>query len=272
MAGLTTKTKLPKILVVTISFFTLLVVFSPLIHVSPDSLLTVLTESRMKNAILLTLVTSTVSATLAVLVALPVSYYVSRRGGVLSKLSGSLFFLLLGFPPVGVGISLLILLRDYPLLGMLADILGLLFSRKAIIIAQFTVSLPIAVGILTNMLSYLPSYIEELAETYGIPPLTKFSRLILPVSLPGIFGSWIIVWFRCFGEFGATLVLAGNTPNYTETIPLAMYNMLSLVRVETASVLLLISAIIGLVTVSLYAIASFKMASKIKTLLGESSL
>lgn len=269
MTGPGVRTRLPKILVLAVSFSTLLIIFSPLIHVSPGSLPAVLTEPRTKNAVLLTLVTSTVSATLAVLVALPVSYYVSRRSDMLSKLSGSLFLLLLGFPPVGIGISLLILLRDYPGVGVLTDALGLLFTRKAIILAQFTVAIPIAVGVLTNMLSYLPPYIEELAEIYGIPPLARFRRLVLPVSLPGIFGAWVIVWFRCFGEFGATLVLAGNTPNYTETIPLAMYNMLSLVRVETASALLLISALIGLATVSLYAVASSRMAGKIKTLLGE---
>ena len=266
------KSPLLKLTVLTVASLVLLIIFSPLIHTSPALLGTVLREPRVRSALFLSLLSSTVSASLAVAVALPVSYYVSRRSDIVSRLSGSLFLLLLGFPPVGIGISLLILLRDYPGFNLAADTLGLLFSRKSIVLAQFTVATPIAVGILSNTLSYLPPYIEELAEVYGIPPLTKFRRLILPVSLPGIVGAWAVVWFRCFGEFGATLVLAGNIPNYTETVPLAVYNMLSLVKVEAASALLILSAVIGLVTVTMYSITSSKMLARIKLLLGEANL
>lgn len=260
---------LARVLTLVLSALPILAVFSPAALAPPWSALSVLADPRLLSAVKLSLATSVASATLAVLAALPVSYYVARRGGLLARVSSSAFLLLLGFPPVGVGVSLLILLREYPVVSLLADHLGLLFSRKAVVLAQLAVAVPIAVGVLTNVLSYLPPYVDELARVYGIPASLRFRRLVLPLAMPGVLGAWALVWFRCFGEFGATLVLAGNTPNYTETVPMAVYNMLSLVEVERAAALLTLSAMIGLAAVVAYSVASSRMVARVRRLVGE---
>ncbi|MEB3773743.1 MAG: ABC transporter permease subunit [Desulfurococcales archaeon] len=252
--------------VAILSMVTLVIALSPLLEASPGAMERILVEHRFRRAILLSLVTASISAGIAVSLATPLSYYISRRRGVLARLVSSLHLLFLGFPPVGLGISLLIALRRLPLVSSLSEELGLLFSVKAIIIAQTTIVAPLAVSLLTNVFSYIPSTIDELAKMYGAGELYKFTRVVLRIAAPGIAGAWVLSFFRALGEFGATLVLAGNTPGYTETLPIAMYNMISLADVGTAASLLLLTVVLGVTLILIYSMLQSVLERRIEPL------
>jgi|Deesub1362B_J571_1020462.scaffolds.fasta_scaffold00005_59 molybdate transport system permease protein len=256
------------IFVAAIIFLSLFVVFAPILHVSPAIFINSLQNVRIQNALRLSLVTSMISATVATIISIPLAYYLAVRKGFISNFFGSLSLLYLGFPPVGLGVSLMILLRDYPGINILTEVLGLVFSVNSIVIAQTVIALPISIGIMRSVYLYLPRYIEELREIYGADILMSFRKIILPITLPGIISTWFIVWFRCFGEFGATIVLAGGTPLFTETLPVAIYNMISLADVGSASTLLIISSIVGLVAILLYSMTNRYMISRIERLTG----
>ena len=256
------------LIVLGLAAATVAVVLAPLAVTSPEALATVLVELRFRRALLLSLGTACASATIATLLAIPVAYYVSRTGGALARLASSLHLLFLGLPPVGLGITLMILLRYYPGISRLADELGLVFTVKAIIVAQTAVITPLSVSLLTNVFSYIPRSLEELASVYGARGARRFYYVILPLAYPGIAGAWVLAFFRALGEFGATLVLAGNNPGYTETLPIAMYNMISLARVEEAAALLVITVALGVVAVTVYTVMQSRLASRIEGLSG----
>ncbi len=234
----------------SLAAMTILVALSPLFVVSPLELVKVLGEARFSRALVLSLLTASIASVISVLLALPVAYYVSRKGGFMSRVLASLHLLFLGMPPVGLGISLLILLSRAPLISRLGD--HIIFSPWAIIVAQSAVVAPISISLLVNVFTYIPRILDELASLYGAQGLFKFRTVILPVALPGIVGAWALSFFRAVGEFGATLVLAGNIPGYTETLPIAMYNMISLARVDVAASLLLLTVAMGTVLIIVY--------------------
>lgn len=256
--------KLLNFFIFSLMVISLWIVFSPIIYINQEIISNILNNSRILYSIKLSLYTAAISATIATIISIPIAYYLSMHRGIVSNLIGSISILYLGFPPVGLGVCLLIFLRDYPLINSVTELFGLIFTKNSIIIAQSVIAIPIAIGILRGIFMYLPKSIEELTKIYGIKPLLSFRKVILPVTLPGIISAWIIVWFRCFGEFGATIILAGGTPLYTETLPTAIYNMISLADVKTASALLVISTLIGLITILIYSIADTFMRSRVE--------
>ncbi len=240
------------IIVTGLALLTLMIALAPATIASPRAIIEVLSEDRFRRALLLSLATSMASASIAVLLSIPVAYYVSRRNSSLARLVSSLHLLFLGLPPVGLGVSILILLRHLPPFNLVEDRVNILFTLKAIVVAQAAVVAPLAISLLTSVFSYIPRTLDELASLYGLQGTGLLARILLPVALPGIAGAWILSLFRAIGEFGATLVLAGNTPGYTETLPLAIYNMISVADIEAAGALLLVTVALGVVLLLVY--------------------
>ncbi len=253
-------------LIAVLATATLLIVLAPLLLVSPEATARILGDPRFQRSIILSLATAAVSASIAIALATPVSYYLSRRTGRAARLVASLHLLLLGLPPVGLGISMLIALTRYPLASDTAKSLGLLFTVKSIILAQTVIISPLAVSLLTNVFNYIPSSIEEQARAYGATPSYAFTRVVLRVAAPGIAGAWILAFFRALGEFGATLVLAGNTPGYTETLPVAMYNMAALADLEAAAVLLTVTVALGILLIAVHSVMQVKLEERLQEL------
>ncbi len=238
-------------LAATLSIVSFLVAFSPLTVTSPGSLVEVLGDPRVRRAVTLSLLSASAAATLSVALGLPAAYYISRRGGFLARLAASSSLLLLGLPPVGLGLSLLIAFRYTPL-RLVDGTLGVTFTVKGIVLAQAIVVAPLSTSLLVNAFSYVPATVEELAKVYGASGPVALARILLPAVSPGILAAWVLSFFRAVGEFGASLVVGGGAPGYTETLPIAMYNKLAVADVEAAGALMLLTVLIGIIAVSLY--------------------
>ena len=142
------------------------------------------------------------------------------------RLLDLLVLLPLTLPPVVVGYLLLLLLGRHGWLGASLDVIGirLVFTWYAAVIASAVVGFPLLVrSVRLSMESIDPKLLES-ARTLGAGPLDTFFNLIVPLSGRGIAAGSALLFARSLGEFGATLVVAGNIPGVTRTLPLAIYD------------------------------------------------
>lgn len=149
---------------------------------------------------------------------------VQYQNGI-SKLADVLFTLPLVLPPTVIGFLLLILLGKNGFLGELLLKAGIhiIFTRSAAIIAAVVISFPLMYRSSKAAFEQVDKNIIYAARTLGISEGIIFWKLLLPLSLPGITSGGILAFARALGEFGATLMIAGNIPRVTQTMPLAIY-------------------------------------------------
>lgn len=245
-----------RVAAVLVACYATAIAAAPLVYAGPHALLEALSQPRFARAAALSIATAAISSLMAVVATAPAALYVARRHTALARGLQGASLLLLGMPPVGLGLSLLILQRLHPFLAYLSEDLGLTFTLRAIVIAQFTAVLPLAFSLQVASFAMVPGSVYMLADLVGYRGVLGWLRLYAPILAPAIAGAWLLSFFRALGEFGATLVLAGSTPGYTETIPVAIYNMLSLADLETASALLSITVVIGVLVVALHYIVT----------------
>lgn len=131
-------------------------------------------------------------------------------------------------PPVVTGFLLLTLLgANGPLGGWLAAVgITVPFTLLGATLAAFAVGLPLYVLSVRGAFEAVDHQYEEVSWTLGVPPRRTFLRVSLPLALPGIAAGAVLAFARALGEFGATVVLAGNVEGETRTIALAVYTLL----------------------------------------------
>lgn len=145
--------------------------------------------------------------------------------GKLKGLIDALFNLPLVLPPTVVGFFLLLLFGKRGPLGQLLNSLGMtiIFTSKANVVAATVVAFPLMYKSIRSALEQVNPNYAEAARTLGVSELRIFFRISFPLALPGIIAGCILAFARAMGEFGATLMIAGNIPNRTQTIPTAIY-------------------------------------------------
>ncbi len=163
-------------------------------------------------------------------------------------------FLLEGFinlplvlPPVATGFILLLLLGRNGLLGQfLNEVLGIkiAFSYYAAVIASMIVAFPLSVRSMRLSIEMIDPAYEEAAKTLGANRWQSFFRITLPLALPGIISGFILAFARSLGEFGATIIFAGNITGETQTLPLALYSAIQIPGQETTAFRLLVIAVL----------------------------
>jgi molybdate transport system permease protein len=132
-------------------------------------------------------------------------------------------------PPVVTGYLLLVAFgRNGSLGGLLDRWLGvrLVFDWKGAALASAVVAFPLMVRAIRLAFSAVDRRLEQAARTLGAGPLDAFFTVTLPLARPGIIAGAILAFARGMGEFGATLMIAGNIPGETRTIPLYIYTLL----------------------------------------------
>jgi molybdate transport system permease protein len=169
---------------------------------------------------------TSVAATLITLVAgLAAAAWRERRTGPAMALVDGIFLLPLVLPPTVVGFFLLLLFGRNGPLGKLLLRLGatVVFSWPATVIAASVVAFPLMYLTARAALEQVDSRFLEAARTLGASEWRVFHAVALPLAWPGVLAGTILSFARALGEFGATLMLAGNIPGKTATIPIAIY-------------------------------------------------
>lgn len=189
----------------------------------------------------------------ATMVALPLGFgaawllaFGRFRGKLLLEL---LFNLPLTLPPVVVGYLLLLVLGAQGPVGRLLEPLGIkiIFTWKAAVIASVVVGFPLLVRSIRLAMEGIDPYLLQAARSLGAGPLDVVLTVIVPLSLRGILAGSSLFFARSLGEFGATIIIAGNIPGVTQTLPLAIYDYASSPRGEgTALLLCMVSVLLSL--------------------------
>lgn len=133
-------------------------------------------------------------------------------------------------PPTVTGYYLVILFgRNGPLGGVIHDLTGwnLMFTWEAAVLASFIVSLPFMVKTARASFESVDSQLIDASYTLGHSELTTVFRVVIPLARRGLLSGASLAFARAAGEFGATLMLAGNIPGRTDTAPLAIYSYAS---------------------------------------------
>jgi molybdate transport system permease protein len=188
--------------------------------------------------------------------------FVTFRGKVLLEV---LVNLPLTLPPVVIGYFLLLLLGKHGWLGSLLNEAGirLIFTLKAAVIASAVVGFPLLVRSLRIGMEAIDPQLINASRTLGACWHDTLLTVILPLSLPGLIAGSSLMFARSLGEFGATIIVAGNIPGVTQTIPLAIYEYASSPSSESMALsLCLVSVTISLVVLFLHEIMAKKMARR----------
>ena len=216
-------------LLIALTVAYLLVVIGPLatlaFHAPPAATLTPEVREAVREALLLTLRSSVLATGLALVCGLPAALALARLEFRGKRLANALVEVPIALPPVVMGVALLLTWGRQGLLGQHLSGAGitLSFTFLAVVIAQFMVASPYFVRIARNAIEAVPRALEDASLSLGAGPLRTYLQVTLPLARNGLLAGVVTCWARAMGEFGATILFAGNFPGRTQTMPLAIY-------------------------------------------------
>jgi molybdate transport system permease protein len=173
----------------------------------------------------ISLATSVVATAITLVVGVAAAVWREKRRGFVAVVVDCVFLLPLVLPPTVVGFLLLLLFGRRGPIGSFLDGLGvsIVFSWPATVIAAATVAFPLMYLSARAALEQVDPHLAEAARTLGATEWRIFREISIPLAWPGLLAGIILTFARALGEFGATLMIAGDIPGRTETIPLAIY-------------------------------------------------
>jgi molybdate transport system permease protein len=196
---------------------------------TPSGFISSLSTEMVQEAIKLSLITTLTTLTVVIIFGTPVAYYNARHSYRGKRIIETLMDLPIVLPPSVAGIALLLTFGRMGLLGQYFNILGIniAFTTTAVVLAQIFVASPFYVRQATTSFEDVDPEYEKAAHTLGAPGTATFFRVTAPIALNGLISGALMTWARALGEFGATLIFAGNFQGVTQTMPLAIYTALN---------------------------------------------
>lgn len=244
------------IITLTILFFTL-PLLSLVLRITAEEFFSAILEPNVKSAIFLSLITASTATILTVLIGTPLAYLNARIPYPGRDLVETLIDLPIVLPPSVAGLALLVLLGRHGLIGAWMNDHGvaIIFTALAVVIAQVFVAGPLYIRQAKSAFAMIDPVYEAAARTLGATPLKAFLKITVPLAKTGLISGVILSFARAIGEFGATIMVAGNLPGKTQTMPLAIYSLmqsdltasiaLSLVLVAISCAILIIIRIVS---------------------------
>jgi molybdate transport system permease protein len=205
--------------------FLLLPTAGLLLRVTPQELLGTFLDTESAQAVNLSIVTTLATVLLTVVLGTPLAYFIARKEFPGRRALDALIDLPVVLPPSVAGIALLVAFGRRGMPGALLGAAGIAipFTPAAVVMAQLFVASPFYVKTLAVALASVDRDLEQAAAIDGASGWQVFRRVTLPLSFRGAVGGAIMTWARALGEFGATILFAGNFPGRTQTMPLAIY-------------------------------------------------
>jgi molybdate transport system permease protein len=210
---------------------------------SPTDWLAGLRHPITAPALVLSLTTTGLSLAVIVVFGTPLAWWLGRSEARIARIVETVVQLPIVVPPAVAGLALLLAFGRRGLLGPLLQGAGIdiAFSTIAVVLAQVFVAAPFYVQAATAAFAGIDDNLLAVARTLGARPHAVMFRIALPLARRGLIAGAALAWARALGEFGATLMFAGNLPERTQTLPLAVYTALeSDVRAAQALAVLLV--------------------------------
>jgi molybdate transport system permease protein len=208
-----------------------------------------LAEPSVIQAAVLSLFTSIVSLLVTILLGTPLAYLLARWSFRYKNWVELVIDLPIVLPPMIAGIGLLLLFGRNGILGGFLNIWGihLPFTTAAVVFAQTFVSAPLYIRAARLGFAAVQPELIEAAYTDGASEQVIFWKIMLPLASRAMLNGLILSWARAFGEFGATMIFAGNLMGVTQTMPLVIFNGFETnlgIALSLSLILIFISALI----------------------------
>nr|WP_279343280.1 molybdate ABC transporter permease subunit [Fundidesulfovibrio terrae] len=185
----------------------------------------------------------------ALMLGVPAAYAVGRARFPGRSLLDALATMPMVLPPTVLGYYLLVLFGRQGVIGkLLNDLFGvtLLFSWQGAVVASSVVAFPLVFTTARAAFDAVDRDLTDAARTLGASGFSLFARISLPLAWPGILAGSMLAFARGMGEFGATLMIAGNIPGKTQTLSLAVYDAVMAGRDDQAQFLVIVVSLASL--------------------------
>ncbi len=224
----------------------LLPLIALLLASSPTAVASAVEHPSFAPALWLSLKTTILSLFIIVVCGTPLAWWLSKAKGAWPKAASVIVDLPIIMPPAVVGVALLKTFGREGTFGPMLDAAGINipFTTAAVVIAQVVVASPFFIQAAANAFRKVDEDTLIVARSLGATPAQSVMKVAIPVALPGLVAGASLAWARALGEFGATLLFAGNMPGTTQTMPLAIFNALES-DVDLAVVMSLVLVAIG---------------------------
>lgn len=248
-------------LFILISLFLLILIFpiaSLFLKITPGEFINSLSEPVVVDAMVLSLITATISTIIVIILGTPLSYVNARVKYRGRSIIDTLTDLPIVLPPAVAGLALLMAFGRRGVLGSYLDLFGiqLAFTTVAVILAQVFVASPFYIRQARTSFEAVDTIYENAARTLGASRIQVLTKITIPIASSGLVSGAILTFARALGEFGATLMFAGNYQGRTQTMPLAIYTTMQSNMYDA------ISLAIVLVVISFAVILTVKYVTK----------
>ena len=196
------------------------------------------------------------------LLAILLAFFLARKSGPIPACIDAICTLPLVLPPTVIGYYLIVVLGRHGFIGQALSEFGInfIFSLKGAVVAATLVIFPLIYKSARAALEQVDERLENAARTLGANELRTLLTISLPLASKGIFAGIILAFARGMGEFGATLMVAGNIPGKTQTLSLAIYAAFQAGDDATATLLVLITSLL-----CIFLLLSAEMLLKLST-------
>lgn len=220
-----------------------------------------LRTTQVRQALILSLWTSTVTVTLAIVFGTPIAYALARVRFPGVSVVDALIDLPIVLPPTVAGVALLTAFGRRGLLGEpIEEWTGFTFGFRttAVIMAQLLVAAPFYIRAAKSGFEAVDVQVERVAYTLGASRVRTFFQITAPQARPALAAGIVLCWARSMGELGATLIFAGNFEGKTQTMPLAVISAFEGSALGLAGAIALSLILLG---VALAVLVGFRLAT-----------
>jgi molybdate transport system permease protein len=213
-----------------------------------EQLLATASDKAVLDALVLSLVTTLASLVLAVIFGTPLALLLARRDFRGKWLADVLVDLPIILPPTVAGLALLLAFGRRGILGTPLEAVGITipFTTFAVVLAQTFVAAPLYIRSLRAGFASIDRTVEEAAQVDGASRFRLLTGVTMPLAAPAVGAGLALAWARALGEFGATIMFAGNIGNRTQTLPLVVYSEFqSSLDASVAAAAVLVTAAFG---------------------------
>lgn len=217
--------------------------------ISPAQLVENLGKAQVKQAIIISLKTTLITSAVTIFLGTPLAYVLARRRFRFRRALDTLVDLPIVLPPAVAGVALLIAFGRQGIIGGWLSDLGvqIAFTQTAVIMAQTFVAAPFYVKSASIGFASVDAELEQAAAIDGASNWQAFRHITVPLAWAAMLSGVVMTWARALGEFGATILFAGNYLGRTQTMPLAIYIGFELdlnIALTLAAILVVISFLV----------------------------
>jgi molybdate transport system permease protein len=219
-----------RVLAVVAITFVSLPLLSILIRTPWSDVTDILSQESTRQALFVSIQTSVIAAMISCLLGVPLAWMLARSSATGIPFIRIICITPMVLPPVVGGIALLTAFGRQGIVGRyLYDWWGisLPFTRTAVVMSQIFVAMPFLVLAVEAAFRQSDQGLEKAARTLGASPVRVFFTIAIPAARPAIVAGLALAWARSLGEFGASITFAGSFPGRTQTLPMAVYELVS---------------------------------------------